>query len=585
MRRGKRLISTIGPSFLCLMLFLLAACGGGSSSTTTTTTTKAPTDKQVFVWPEAGVPDIATFDPGLSTDVPSVDAIDMVFTGLVELDDSGKVQGYLASSWDESADHLTWTFHLRPNLKFSDGTPLTSADVAFSIDRALQPAEKSNTGPYYLRYIKDSDKLNAGKIKTIIGDSILTPDANTVVIKANAPIPFFLDTITYPCSYVVEKSLVEKYGDINFTDHLTDNGGSGGDGPFKVQEYTHNKQIVLIPNPNYYGPIPQLQKVIFPFYKTQDTTYQSYLTNQLDYGTIPISDYQQAKKRSDFHAVPQLWIQYYTMNYLTKPFDNIDIRQAFELAINKDEVVSAAWKGEYIPTYHIVPNGMPGYNPNLTGPDGVTSTKGDQAKAKQLLQMGMQQEGWTSVSQIPHITLTYASTGLAAYRSEAAILQQDWQSVLGITVAIDDIDFNKLLTDITGTTNNSTLQFWGIAWVTDYPDPEDWTTLQFDKGSGNNNMNYGQNNSTDAAQQQQVQKMLEQADVDQNPTHRLQTYMQAEQLLVNDVAWLPMEQVTFDYLLKPCVVGYVLNHQDLTPPNDWGGTYISTATPCAKATT
>ena len=70
------------------------------------------------------MPDIATFDPGLSTDVPSVDAINMVFTGLVELDNNGNVVPYLAQSWTESADHLTYTFHLRPNLKFSDGTPL-----------------------------------------------------------------------------------------------------------------------------------------------------------------------------------------------------------------------------------------------------------------------------------------------------------------------------------------------------------------------------------------------------------------------------------------------------------------------------
>jgi len=95
-------------------------------------------------------------------------------------------------------------------------------------------------------------------------------------------------------------------------------------------------------------------------------------------------------------------------------------------------------------------------------------------------------------------------------------------------------------------------------------------------------MNYGQNHSTDAAQQQQVQTMMEQADVNQDQTSRLQAYNQAEQKLVNDVAWLPMEQVTATYLLKPCVQGYVLDHQDLTPPNDWGGTFISTDTPCAN---
>ncbi len=150
--------------------------------------------------------------------------------------------------------------------------------------------------------------------------------------------------------------------------------------------------------------------------------------------------------------------------------------------------------------------------------------------------------------------------------------------MLGVSVKVEDIDFNKLLTDITS--NN--LQFWGIAWVTDYPDPQDWLTLQFDKGSGNNNVNYGQNHSSDAAAQQQIQKQLEAADIDQNQTTRFAAYNAAEQSLVNDVAWLPMEQVTATYLLKPCVSGYVVDHQDLTPPNDWGKTYITTATPCAN---
>ena len=579
MRPGKKFISTVLPALFCTMALLLAACGGGGSSTTTNSPhSKAAANKQVFILPEAGIPDIATFDPGLSTDVPSVNAINLVFTGLVEPDDNGNIVGYLAQSWDVSADHMTYTFHLRPNLKFSDGTPLTSADVAYSIDRALQPATKSGTGPYYLRYVKDSDKLSAGSIKTIIGDSIKTPDQSTVIIVANKPIPFFLKALSYPCSYVLEKSLVDKYG-TSFTDHLT---AGGGDGPFKVAEYTHSKRIVFVPNPTYYGPHPQLQKLIFPFYKVQDTTYNAYLSGETDWGVIPISDYSTAKSRSDFHSVPQLWINYYAMNYLSKPFDNINIRQAFELAINKDLIVQAAWKGEYIPTNHIVPQGLLGYNANLTGPDGTTSTKGNSAKAKQLLQTGMQQEGWTSVSQIPPITLTYASTGVAASKNEVSILQQEWQSVLGVSVKTEDIDFNKLLTDITGTTNTNTLQFWGIAWVTDYNDPQDWTTLQFDKGSGNNNMNYGQNHSTDAAQQQQVQTMLEQADVNQDQTSRLQAYNQAEQKLVNDVAWLPMEQVTATYLLKPCVQGYVLDHQDLTPPNDWGNVFISTDTPCAN---
>src|SRR2546423_10818780 len=249
MRPSKKLMTRLLPTFLALMAMLLVACGG-TSTTNNNTTGKASADKQVFVFPETGVSDIKTFDPGLSTDLPSIAAIDNIYTGLVQLNDKLAVVPQLAASFSEGSDGLTWTFKLKHNLKFSDGTPLTSQDVVYSIDRALQPAVKSYTGPIYLDLIKDSDKLNAGKIKTIIGDSLLAPDPNTVKIITNKKASYFLDALSYSCSYVVEKSLVDKYG-AHFTDHL--NEGGGGDGPFKFSEYTHGKQSAFVPNPNYSG--------------------------------------------------------------------------------------------------------------------------------------------------------------------------------------------------------------------------------------------------------------------------------------------------------------------------------------------
>ena len=102
--------------------------------------------------------------------------------------------------------------------------------------------------------------------------------------------------------------------------------------------------------------------------------------------------------------IPQLWINYYTMNYLQKPFDNTKIRQAFALAINKDLIVKNIWKGSLIATNHIVPQGQYGYNPNLRGPDNTPGTAGDPNKAKLLLQQGLSEEGYSSVSQLPSIT-------------------------------------------------------------------------------------------------------------------------------------------------------------------------------------
>jgi oligopeptide transport system substrate-binding protein len=575
MRNGKKFTRGFLTTLLVLVAMLVVACGGTSSTTTTTTSSKAPASQQVLNMPfYNGTSDIKTFDPALSTDTNSIAAINLVFTGLVQLDDNLNIQPQLASSYDLASDGLTWTFHLRPNLKFSDGTPLTSADVVYSINRALLPATKSVVGPGYLALIKDSDKLNAGKIPTIIGDSLLTPDPNTVVIIANKKAAYFLDALSYWTSYVVEKSLIDKYGD-NWTDHLNQ---GGGDGPFEVQAWNKGTNIVFVPNPTYYGPHPQLTKLIYPFYKETDTNFKAYQAGQTDYAyAIPIADLDTARAlpNNQYQLVPQLAINYLTMNFLVKPFDNIHIRQAFALAINKDLIIQSVYKNTYVPTNHIVPKGMPGYNPNLTAPDGVAGTSGDTTKAKALLQQGLTEEGWTSVSQLPAIKLTYAS-GDPNLTNAIAAMQQMWQTTLGVSVKANPEDFNKLLTDSEGALNNPNgLQFWGIGWIADYPDPQDWTTLQFGKGQQYNQINYGQNNSADAATQQQTQQALAAADVNQDQTSRMQAYNQSEQQLVNDVAWLSWAQVAINQVLKPYVKGMVFNAQLQIPPNDWGNIYIA----------
>jgi oligopeptide transport system substrate-binding protein len=580
MQLDKKFTRNILPLFFCLLMIALVGCG--SATTGQASVTKADASKQVLILPLGGNRDLKTIDPALSTDAGSIAAIDLVFTGLVQLDDKLQVRDQLAASHSVSSDGLTWTFKLRPNLQFSDGTPLTSADVAYSIDRALQPTVKSGVAPIYLALIKDADKLVAGKIKTIINDGILTPDPNTVVIITSKKAPYFLDALTYSCSYVIEKSMIEKYGNTGFADHLSQ--GIGGDGPFIVSKYEHGKEIEFVPNPKYYGPQPQLKKIVIPFYAESDTVYRAYQADQVDQDIyIPSAQIAAAKAlpNGQFHAPPQLWISYYAMNYLVKPFDNIKIRQAFALAINKETIAHDIYKDTVIATNHIVPEGMPGYNPNLTGPAGVKSPAGDPQLAKQLFQQGMKEEGYTP-STFPQIIFTVSTSGRADTRNEFQVDQQTWQSVLGVNVKLNDIEYNKFLSDIPASAGNGNIQMFAWGWIADYPDPQDWTTLQFDNGVPNNDANYGQNHSSDAAQQQATQKLLEEADGTQDQAQRLKMYNQAEQQLVNDVAWIPTNQVTNVLVRKPCVTGMIDNAQSLIPPDDWANIYISTAKPCAN---
>ncbi|MBX5450603.1 MAG: peptide ABC transporter substrate-binding protein [Thermogemmatispora sp.] len=551
---------------LCLLALLLTltSCQIGNRQPRLV---KAPASKQVYREPQIGLSDYTTLDPALVTDPAAIRAVELVFTGLVQLDDQLQVRPQLASSWTVSNDGLSWTFHLKPNLKFSDGTPLTAQDVAYSLDRALQPSTRSTTAPLYLALLRDADKLLAGTISTLINDSILVQDKQTIVLITRQKAPYFLSMLTNPCSFVVEKRLIEKYHG-NISDHLTEGGGAG---PFKVARYTHGQEIDFVPNTHYYGAKPQLSRIVFSFYRQASDAYHAYQSGQVDLTSVPLTSYASDKKRADFHQVPQLWINYYTMNYLVKPFDNIHIRQAFALAINKVTIAEQVWKGTVLPTNHIVPQGMPGYNAKLTGPDGTQNLTGNPAKARQLLAQGLQEE---HLSSLPPIRLTYA-TGLSTLDQEAQALIEMWHQNLGATVTPDPVDYNTLLSRVTAATNNPNgLQMWGLAWVAEYPDPQDWLSAQFGQGVPNNNMNYGQNVSSDAAMQQLVQKKLAEADSTLDPATRLRLYQEAEQQLVNDVAWLPLEQVQTVFLRNPLVVGFKDNGMNLVPPDDWANIYV-----------
>src|SRR5581483_9759237 len=369
-----------------------------------------------------------------------------------------------------------------------------------------------------------------------------------------------------------EKALVDKWG-AKWPDHLADNGGQASAGPWVIQSYNHSTGITFVPNPNYSGKTPQLKKVEFLFYQQIDSMYKAYQAGQLDNSIVPTANVPVAEKNTaEFRKAPSLSIAYLGLNFLYKPLDNIDIRQAFSLAINRDIIAHNIEKDTVTPSCHIVPAGMPGYDASLQCPGGGP-TKGDSTKAKQLFQQGLQAEGLTTAT-FPSLTLVYP-TGAADVADQMTTITQEWQSVLGINVKTQAVDFNTLSTEVNQTVcqtpttparcMNKGLAMWAIGWIADYPDPEDWTTLQFGVGSANDNINYGQNTSSDITQQQQIQQQLAQADSDLG-TDRMSLYNRAEEQLVNDVAWCSLYQQDVVNVVKKYVHGVVVNAQALTPP-------------------
>ena len=260
-----------------------------------------------------------------------------------------------------------------------------------------------------------------------------------------------------------------------------------------------------MPNPKYYGAQPQLKHISIDFYADQDGMFRAYQAKQLDFTPVPAANIAAEKSKPGFSETNLLSISYFSMNYLAKPFDDIKIRQAFALALNKDIIVETAEKNAFTPSNHIIPSGMLGYDQALTGPDG-TSTKGDPTKAKQLLQEGMQEAGYTT---LPPITLTYYARdqGFTNAMNQA---KQQWSDNLGVSVSINSVGRAELLSLETATKNNTgPLQMWQANWNADYPDPQDWLTTFFDKGSDYNQFNYGQNHTSVATAEQTIQVQLE----------------------------------------------------------------------------
>jgi oligopeptide transport system substrate-binding protein len=582
MRSGKKMTLRLLPGLLAMIAVIVAGCSNGGTPTNPANNPPPASKLQQIYRMGVVAPDIYSFDPGVATDKNSVDAVLMVFTGLVQLNDQLQVTPQLASSFKVSPDNLTYTFYLQQKLKFSDGASLTAQDVAYSIDRALSPSisKLNSVTATYLGLIKDSAQRLSGKKSSLIGDSITVIDPSTISLTISHPSPYFLKALTYPTSFVVEKSVIDKWG-ARWTDHLSDNNGQGGAGPFVVKSYDHNTGIQFVPNPHYYGPKPKLQEVDMNFYKTPEASYTAYQQGFLEQSSIPPAyDAQVESRGKEFHQFNVLSTDYVTMNYLYKPFDNIDIRQAFALSINKDALSKSLYNGQYPATCHIIPQGMVGYNPKLTCPAGAP-TKGDSNKARALFQEGLQQENLT-LATFPKVKITYESNS-PLLDDEITFMRQAWLDTLGVTVTVQVVSFNSLLPMLASTActqtdlskcQNKGLQMWAFAWGADYPDPQDWTSLQFGKGMPYNIWNYGQNLCTCATDQQAVQQEMETADADFG-SDRIALYQDAEQKLVNGVAWIPMFQRTGTYALKPYVTGIIDNPSSETPPNDWSKVYIA----------
>lgn len=591
MRKGTRASTWLGAlPLLGLLAVAVSGCLGGPSNSGQTNI--APKAKQVFNYQlVTGSSDISGLDPDVNFDDPQQGSasahagallpISLVYSGLVTLDNSLAVENWDAQKIDVSADGLTYTFHLRDGLKFSDGKAVTSADYAYSLNRTLDPCLASPVAPY-LYEIKDSQTFNSeictpgnggtpaygsgyGQttpvLKDLLHDSITTPDPQTLVIKLGAPAAYFLEALAYPCSYALEQSVVgADFASSAWTSNLIKGAtGQGGSGPYYVSAWDHKGSLVLKANP-YFRQQPVLQTINISIASDAGVAYSAYQSGKSDIGYPPAAQLAQASKQSDYHQAGVLWINYVGLNWKMAPFNDARARQAFALALNKDQLNANVLHGAQTPTNHLVPQGMPGYNATLKGPAGVSGTQGDSAKAKALWQQYVGDKCGGQASSCASVTLTYSS-GSATAAALSSAMQAMWQSALGVTVSLQAEDFNTML----GQLATGSVQMWNVGWTAYYPDPQDWLSLQFLPGA---QYNFGSVDLKDA------NALMMAADTNLNQSQRVQQYQQAEQLLADQVAWIPYNQVTDHWQVRNWIHGYTQTALGQPSLDQWLSMYV-----------
>jgi oligopeptide transport system substrate-binding protein len=354
----------------------------------------------------------------------------------------------------------------------------------------------------------------------------------------------------------------------------------------KVAEMGPGTDLKLVPNPYWersWNKSITLREVDRPFLASRDTEYAQYdKRGEYDYTDVPADAYIFAVAQSDFHVVPSLSTDYFGLNFKVPPFTDLRIRQAFDLALNKQLLVDRVFNGGGIPTNHIVPQGNPGFDAQLMGPDNTQSVTGNQRKAIALLQAAQHdclahanaQDYCPYIDQgrssLP-IKLVAGASSDASRDEIAQIATQTWIQVLGLNVRIQDMG------DLTGVENvinqvdssgnlANPAQVWEIAWLADYPDPEDWLSLQFHSGSGNN---------FSEVHDAHLDKLMDQADAELNPALRVTEYNAIEQDMVNLCAWIPYAQERFSWRLRPWVSGFRLNELLIMEDVDWPYVSIS----------
>ncbi|MCM3710610.1 peptide ABC transporter substrate-binding protein [Sporosarcina luteola] len=475
-----------------------------------------------------------SFDPSIGFNAVSWSALNNIMEGLTRLDKDHKAVEATAEKIDISDDGLTYTFTIRDGAKWSNGDPVVAGDFVFAWKHMLNP-ETASPAAFLAYFIEGAEEYNTGE-GSPDDIAIEAKDEKTFVVKLTSPNEAFLNIITNPSFFPIN----EKVASADPTWH-TEAATFVGNGPFKLSAWSHDVSFEFEKNEHYWdADAVNLDKVHWAMVNDTTTAYQMYQSNELDVTGVPSEIADQLKDSKELRIDDQAGLYFYRFNTSMEPFTNKKIRQAFAYAVDQEEIVNFVTKNGEKPAHGFVTYGF-------IGPDGkeFRETVGDLVsfnpeKAKQLLEEGMKEEGYT---ELPKVTLSYSTS--ESHQNIAIALQSKFKEVLGVDAELQNVESGVFLSE----QKEFKYQMSRSSFLHDYADPVN-ALESFITGSSMNRTTWSN---------AEYDKLIADIKNETDENKRWELLKQADKLLMDEMPVFPLYFYNSTSLEKEGVSG-ILRH-------------------------
>lgn len=397
-----------------------------------------------------------SFNPSIGFDAVSWDPLNNLMEGLTRLDQDSRAAPGVAEEWDISDDKLTYTFHLREDANWSNGDPVTAEDFVYAWKYMLDP-ETASSAAFLGYFIEGAEEYNAGE-GSADDVAIHAIDEKTLEVVLTAPTGFFLDLLTNPAFFPINHKVAAENENWHAeADSFVANG------PFKLESWEHDNEMVFAKNEQYWdADTVKLDKVHFAMVNDENTQYQMFQSGELDTASIPPELSDEFIEGDNVYIGDYGGLEFYRFNVTKEPFDNKKIRQAFSYAIDRESIAEYVVKNKVEPAFGYV---SPGFI-SPTGED-FRDVNGDLValdpeKAKELLEEGMEEEGY---DELPEVVLSYNTSD--SNKAVAEAIQDMLKENLGVEVKLENQEWNVYAE----AQQNLELQFSRSSFINDYYDP------------------------------------------------------------------------------------------------------------------